>query len=199
VAAPDANRRSERSRRAILDATRALLGEVGYDRLAVEAIAARAGVGKQTIYRWWPSKGAVVFDTLLDGTTDATGDVSLPDTGDIARDLRTLLRAVVAEMNDEAMDALQRAVLAEVQRDHALADELVRRLLRPQIDATAQRLRVARDAGQLRPDADPDIGAELLYGPIFHRWLLRTGPLDEAYADALLTHVLMALGATSRR
>jgi AcrR family transcriptional regulator len=196
VPAPDANRRSERARRAILDATRALLKEVGYDRLAVETIAARAGVGKQTIYRWWPSKGAVVFATLLDGTIDAEGDVALPDTGDVTADLRVLLRAVVDQMNDEAMDALQRAVLAEVQRDRALADELVERLLRPQIDATVRRIRAAQDAGQLRPDADPALGAELLYGPVFHRWLLRTGPLDEAYADALLAHVLIALGAT---
>ena len=62
---PDPTRRSERSRQAILTATADLLGEVGYSKLAVEAIAARAGVGKQTIYRWWPDKGAVVLDAYL--------------------------------------------------------------------------------------------------------------------------------------
>lgn len=62
---PDATRRSDRSRRAILDAALTLVGEVGYNKLTIEAIAARAGVGKQTIYRWWPSKAAVLLDASL--------------------------------------------------------------------------------------------------------------------------------------
>ena len=59
--APDPARRSERARRAILDAALALCRARGYDGTAIEAIAADAGVGKQTIYRWWPSKGAVIM------------------------------------------------------------------------------------------------------------------------------------------
>lgn len=63
-AAPDSSRRSERSRRAIFDAALTLVGEVGYDKLTIEGIASRAGVGKQTIYRWWPSKAAVLLDAF---------------------------------------------------------------------------------------------------------------------------------------
>lgn len=70
--APDTSRRSERSRRAILDAALALVGEAGYARTTIEGIAARAGVGKQTIYRWWPSKAAVLLDAFLD-LTGGTG------------------------------------------------------------------------------------------------------------------------------
>ena len=62
---PDPTRRSNASRQAILDAAAELIAEVGFRRLTIEAIAVRAGAGKQTIYRWWPSKGAVVFDALL--------------------------------------------------------------------------------------------------------------------------------------
>ncbi|MDF9803357.1 AcrR family transcriptional regulator [Streptomyces sp. HB372] len=62
--APDSSRRSDRSRRAIHDAALALVGEVGYRRTTIEGIAARAGVGKQTIYRWWPSKAAVLMEAL---------------------------------------------------------------------------------------------------------------------------------------
>ena len=64
--APDSSRRSDRSRRAIYDAALALVGEVGYARTTIEGIAARAGVGKQTIYRWWPSKAAVLLEAFLD-------------------------------------------------------------------------------------------------------------------------------------
>jgi AcrR family transcriptional regulator len=190
---PDPARRSPRARRAILDATLALTAEVGYAALTVEAIAARAGVGKQTIYRWWPSKGAVLFDALLAANADADGATALPDTGDLPADLRTLLRATAAELTDPSADRLNRAVAAEVQGDEGLGGELVRRLRRPQLDATAERLRRARAAGQIAEDADVEVAVELLFGPVFHRWLLRTGPLDDAYADRLVATVLAGL------
>ena len=191
--APDPTRRSARARQAILAATRELLSEVGFARLTIEAIAARAGVGKQTIYRWWPSKGTVVFDALLDGNVDPEGNSALPDTGEIERDLRTVLRAIVEELSDPQTDHLQRTITAEIQHDPALADELVVRLLRPQMRATADRLRVAQGAGQIGPDVEVDLGVELLFGPLFHRWLLRTAPLDAAYADRIVSHAMAGL------
>ena len=82
---PDAGRRNERARLAILDASLALVGELGYDNVSIEAIARRAGVGKQTIYRWWPSKGAVVLEAA---THSLDPVVKFPDTGDVVADLR---------------------------------------------------------------------------------------------------------------
>jgi AcrR family transcriptional regulator len=187
VPAPDPTRRSARARQAILVATRELLSDVGFARLTIEAIAARAGVGKQTIYRWWPAKGAVVFDALLDRNADPEGTLALPDTGEIERDLRTVLRAIVEELSDPQTDHLQRTITAEIQHDPALAHDLVLRLLRPQMRATADRLRAAQAAGQVGSDVDVDVGVELLFGPLFHRWLLRTAPLDAAYADHIVS------------
>ncbi|MEK8229116.1 helix-turn-helix domain-containing protein [Oerskovia sp. M15] len=89
---PDASRRSDRSRRAILSATRDLVGDVGYNRLSIEGIAAAAGVGKQTIYRWWRSKAAVLFDAILEVNLREEGSGALPDTGDLESDLRLVLR-----------------------------------------------------------------------------------------------------------
>ena len=192
-ATPDPRRRSARSRAAILAATRELLRETGFGRLTIEGIAARAGVGKQTIYRWWPTKGAVVFDALLQGAGTTDEERALPDTGDVERDLRTVLRATVEEMRDPETDRLQRTIAAEVQHDPALAEELVARLLRPQMRATADRLRAGQRAGQLDPGIDVDLAAELLFGPLFHRWLLRTAPLDGGYADRIVDHVLAGL------
>jgi hypothetical protein len=84
-------------------------------------------------------------------------------------------------------------VTAEIQGDPTLARELVARLLGPQMGATIERLRVAQDAGQVLPGADLSIGVELLYGPIFHRWLLRTAPLSEPYADTVVGMALAAM------
>ena len=81
---PDSPRRSQRARRAILAAALDLVEEAGYAKLSIEGIAARAGVGKQTIYRWWGSKGSVLLDALLALSEDEDGEVmGLPDTGDL--------------------------------------------------------------------------------------------------------------------
>lgn len=193
---PDSTRRSERSRSAILSATRELIGEVAYAKLTIEAIAARAGVGKQTIYRWWPSKGAVVFDAILAQIADAEGVIELPDTGDIAADLKTVLRATVAEFADPAFDAPIRAVLTEVINDPGLAAQYREQLEQPVHAAKVRRLAKAQHAGQIRADADLDLLVDLLYGPITQRWLPRSGPLDEAFADALVDSVLRAFAPT---
>ena len=88
---PNPQRRSERARQAILDAAFRLSAERGYAQVTVEAIAASAGVGKQTIYRWWRSKGAVVLDALLQA---AEPEIGFPDTGDIRADLEKQITSV---------------------------------------------------------------------------------------------------------
>lgn len=187
---PDPTRRSEQSRRAILDATIELLTEVGFVRSTVEAIASRAGVGKQTIYRWWPSKAAVVFDALLAENAEEEGPVSLPDTGDLVADLSEVLEGSIAELTDPQRGPLLRTITAEVQHDAALAEELADRLLRPQFDASIDRIRSGQRAGQVDPDLDPRVVMEALYGAILHRWLLRTVPFDDDYAARLIQVVL---------
>jgi AcrR family transcriptional regulator len=182
---PDPSRRSERSRRAILTAATDLVHEVGYRKLTIEAIAARAGVGKQTIYRWWPSKGAVVLDGFLAAVNESPDDLSLPDTGDVAADLRAVVRAIVAELADATLSGTTRALMIEMQDDPEFADMVRERLLAPQLRAIADRLRAAQQAGQLRADLDLPVAVELLVGPLYHRWLLRTAPLTDAYADTV--------------
>ncbi|MBF4998001.1 TetR/AcrR family transcriptional regulator [Nocardia sp. BSTN01] len=189
---PAASRRSEKSRQAILSATRDLLSEVGYRKVSIEAIASRAGVGKQTIYRWWPSKGAVIFESFLHlSDTDGEG-ISLPDTGDIEADLKLVMRATVAEFADAEFEKPVRALNTEIINDPELAAQYDRQLRRPVDDAKKARLRSAQTAGQVRADADLDLMLEMLYAPVYQRWLLRYGPLDDAYADALVEHTLRA-------
>ncbi|MEU7003869.1 TetR/AcrR family transcriptional regulator [Nonomuraea sp. NPDC046570] len=189
----DHSRRSERSRQAILEATRALISEVGYGKVSIEAIAARAGVGKQTIYRWWPSKGAVIFDSILALSQDAEGEgMALPDTGDLEADLKLVMRATAAEFADPDFEQPIRALNTEIINDPDLAAEYHDKLARPADEAKKARLRSAQQAGQLAPDADLDLVLETLYAPLFLRWLHRSGPLTAEYADSLVDITLRA-------
>ena len=88
---PNPERRSDRARKAILAAALELSRDPGFEATSVEAIARRAGVGKQTIYRWWPSKGAVVLEALNE---QAGATLAFPDTGDVVADLRTQMSDV---------------------------------------------------------------------------------------------------------
>ncbi|MBW1604517.1 TetR/AcrR family transcriptional regulator [Streptomyces sp. JJ66] len=190
---PDASRRSERSRRAILEASLELIGEVGYHKLTIEAIASRAGVGKQTIYRWWPSKAAVLLDAFTARTEDADYDAGLPDTGDLAADLKSVLRATVDEFNDPAFEAPYRALAVAGAADADLSREVVARLDEPGHAVYLKRLRAAQEAGQIRSDVDLRLAVDLLLAPFFQRWLTRTGDLTHAFTDALVDLVLAGL------
>ncbi|MFG3614708.1 TetR/AcrR family transcriptional regulator [Nocardia sp. NPDC047654] len=189
---PTAARRSERARAAILAATAQLIREVSYAKLSIEAIAARAGVGKQTIYRWWPSKGAVVFDAMLESDSGPMG-LALSDTGDIAADLRPLLRGSVVALTDPGFESFLRAMYIEIQQDAELAAAYRDRLLLPQRAAVADRLAAAVAAGDLRAGLDLELAVDLLLGPTQMRWSLGLGGLTEAYADAALDAALAYL------
>ncbi|MFC9787917.1 TetR/AcrR family transcriptional regulator [Rhodococcus sp. NPDC127528] len=189
---PARARRSERARSAILAATAELVSEVPYPRLTIEAIAARAGVGKQTIYRWWPSRGSVVFDAILELSGGPEGG-GLPDTGDIVADLRLFLRSTATEMAEPRFDAFLRALYVEIQQDPALAESYRTQLLEPQRQVVRDRLQRGVEAGQLRDDVDLELAVDLLVGPMQMRWSLGMGGLTQAYADSLLDLALAAL------
>jgi len=192
--AANPTRRSEAARHAILLAAFELVGEVGYDRLTIEGIAARAGVGKQTIYRWWPSKGVVLFDAFLAVSADEQGDVSLPDTGDLEADLKVVLRATVAELVDPRYDRPMRALAAAMLGDPDLRAEYERRLEKPMQEIKRARLVRAQEAGQLPPDTDLDLAVDLLWSPLWRRWQ-HGGKLTPAFADAVVDTVLAGLRA----
>ncbi len=204
--APDSTRRSERSRRAIYDAALALVGEVGYAKLTIEAIAARAGVGKQTIYRWWPSKGAVLLDAFLDLGAQAAEAASrqagesvtqteITNSGDLEADLKFVMRATVDEFNDPKYDAPYRALAAEGLLNPELGAEFVEKILEPQLQLFVKRLRQAQEAGHVLPDVDPRIALELWSSPLAQRWLMRSGPLTHAYADKLVEYALYGIAS----
>ena len=193
MAAPNPARRSDASRRAIVAAALDLVGEVGYGKLSIEGIAARAGVGKQTIYRWWPSKAAVLLEALIELTEEGGETAALPDTGDLEADLKLVFRSTLDEANDPRYDAAMRALAGEIPHDPALAAEYVERLDGPLTRRKQERLRQAQEAGELSAELDLGIAAEMLWGPLRTRWLQRDGPLDPEFTDAVVETALNGL------
>ncbi|MEE1766290.1 MULTISPECIES: TetR/AcrR family transcriptional regulator [unclassified Streptomyces] len=203
--APDSARRSEKSRRAIYDAALALIGEVGYQKTTIEGIAARAGVGKQTIYRWWSSKAEVLLEAFLDLSAQAAdaaarpevigerAEYEIPDTGDLEADLKAVLRATVDELLDPKFEIPSRALAAEGVINRELGVEFVGKLLEPQLQLYVKRLRAAQEQGAVRPDIDPRIALELFVSPLAQRWLQYTGPISYEYTDALVEYALHGL------
>jgi AcrR family transcriptional regulator len=160
-------------------------GRVG--SITMEGVAARAGISKQTLYRSWSSTSAVLFEALLARSTDETGAVAVPSTGDLARDLEHLATAMIDELTDPTREPLLRAVTADIQLDESLAVQYRDLLLRPQLAAVADRM---RHSGVVEPE---DV-AELFLGAIVHRGLLRSRPFDPEWVTA---HVRRTLGAAS--
>ena len=190
--APLASRRRESSRLAILDAVLALCREEGYARLSIEAIAARASVGKGTIYRWWPSKGAVLLEAL---DREAAGWAAFPDTGDLVADMRTTIKDVVRFQANPNFGPPFAALIAEAQQDPAIGPLLLERFFRPRRAPIVERLRRAQEVGQLPETLDVEAVLEVIFGALFHRLLLRSGPLDAAYASFVVDTIFAGTSA----
>ncbi|MFD7429357.1 TetR/AcrR family transcriptional regulator [Streptomyces sp. NPDC059818] len=192
ITSPSSLRRSESSRRATLDAALALCTEKGYGRVTVEAIAARAGVSKKTIYRWWPSKSAV----LLEAFTEALVQGNPPtDTDDIAADLRTHVNGAVAVLSVPPFGPAYAGILSEIHHDDELAETVRTQLIEPRFEEVVTRLRVAQERGRIPPGADLRLAVEMLYGPVYYRHLLRKPMQDPEAVAALVDRVLRSMGA----
>ncbi len=176
---------------AVLEAALELCRETGFAQLTIEAIAERAGVSKKTIYRWWPSKGAVLLDAVSDA---AARTARFDDTGDIARDLRSQLNTVVG-MYTPQDTAPAAALMAEGQRDPVLGAAIREQIIQPSIELFDQRLRSAQRVGQIPEDADLRVAVDLFYGPIYHRLVVRLGLPDEEEIGVRVDHVIAALHA----
>ena len=145
--------RSAAARDAILDATARLFTQQGYDNLTMEGIAKEAGVGKQTIYRWWPSRGALIADCMIEGRLIQV-EIDLLDTGDLRHDLDVWLDSIIAIVADPRGASLLRSLVAAAAEDGAVGDRLAETL---GIDEKLSlRFSSAMQAGQLAEDTPID-------------------------------------------
>ena len=182
--------RSETTRLAILHATNELLQRVSFAALTVEAIAARAGAGKATIYRWWPTKGALVLDAFLEETVPQIG---FPDTGSTREDLRQQMGAVIVAMNDTLAGSTLRALVAASQDDPELAALFRERFLAGRRKAAIEVLERGQRRGELRKDVDPGVVIDALYGALYYRLLVSGERTEADYAETQLDLFLPAL------
>ena len=175
--------RSEDARRAVLQAADDLLVKRGFAGVTVEGIAAAAGVGKQTIYRWWDSKTDILLDAFLE---DAAEDLVPVDHGDLAGDLREHLGRLAGFLREDHAGAVFRALIGHAQHDPQFAATLRARYLDAQRRRDLLPLERAAARGDLPPDLDPATALDRLVGPLYHRVLLTGDPVDDAFIDTVV-------------
>ncbi len=186
--------RSADRHHAILRSTRALLVSGGYEQLTIEAIAAGAGVSKQTVYKWWPSKAAVVAEAVMAGYLSVASDPPA-DSGDLAADLGEWLLAQIEAMEDPTALALVRAMIVATAEGSTDAERLYAQMAQPHRQYMLRRLAAAARQGQLRADADLDAAVEAIFGALVLRTLARTPANTASSADGLIDIVLNGITA----
>jgi AcrR family transcriptional regulator len=185
--------RSGEAHRAILDATLELLLEVGFSSLTVEGVATRAGVGKATIYRRWPSKLPLVVEAF--GQLPAFEDI---DTGTLAGDLKAMLSRYLENFLATPLATIYPSLAAE--RAHnpelgAVFDPVLKGRRRPLEDA----LKRALARGEIAPGTDLDLAADLIVGPIAVRLFFRGLKISPAMVDPMVDLALEGVRRTSAR
>ena len=178
--------RSEKTRLAILEAAADIMLESGFAATTIESIAARAGVSKVTIYKWWSSRGAVAIDAYFHRYSET---IAFSDSGDVATDLTNQILLVVRAFRGRAGEVMAE-LLGHAQGDPVLAEMWRERWLQPRRDATTVVLRRAIERGQIRSDISLAVLMDELYGPVYYRLLARHEPMSDAFARELVANTL---------
>ena len=179
--------RSEESRQSILHSTVKLLKrDGGFPELSIEAIAADANVGKTTVYRWWPTKAALVAEAF---SASADDELSFPNTGSVQKDMRLQMRRLIRILRSKRGKVVA-ALIAGGQSDPELIEAFRDRFLWPRRKQAYRTLQRGIDRGELPAASDLDLILDSLYGPIYMRFLIRHDKLDETFADEICGLVL---------
>jgi AcrR family transcriptional regulator len=176
--------RSERRHKAILQTAMDLVLELGFRAVSIEAIAAKAGVAKTTIYRRWPNKAAVVMDAFMERLFRP----EFPSTKKITESIRLQMRSMARGFRSKD-GAVLKALLAEAQFDSELATAFRERWMLPRRKIALAVLQKAVSQGELRSDIDLEATIDLLYAPMYYRLQMGT-PLSDAYIDEIFDQVM---------
>jgi len=177
-------------RLAVLDAAADLLVEGGMSAATIEGIAARAGVSKATIYKWWPTRGHVALDSFFTRTRDT---IAVDPDASLADSLTVQLQALCALFRDTASGRLMRELAAFAQNDPDVRDALEEHWLRPRRAVAMRLVTEAAERGELRADIDVEAVVDQLFAPVYHRLLFGHAPLCEGLAAALVGQLLTGL------
>lgn len=188
--------RSQEAHQSILEATRALLVENGYADVTMDRVAERAGVGKQTVYRRWRSKAPLIAESVMDAYGDARA-LEIPDSGDVAADLRTLVRLIAKFIGVPENAALLRALAAAAADDPDDGEALYRQLTQPQHDAVVARLHQGVARRQIRADVNTEAVADAIVGAYLFRLLSYAAPAGNTvhHVDGLIDALVAGIAA----
>jgi AcrR family transcriptional regulator len=184
--------RSEKSQRAVIRATQALLLEPGGAGLTTEAIARRAGVGKPTIYRWWPTLADIVLEVLLH---QADTDITVPPFDSLRETLRHFLRQSMSVIGEGAGVHL-RFLMAYAQHNDDFRERFRDNFVAERRAALRAIFQQAVERGHIGADHDLDLLVDLVFGAMWYRLLVGHASMDEAFADEL-TGVILELAPAS--
>jgi AcrR family transcriptional regulator len=196
-AVPDGRtaRRSTRTDKAILDAARELLAEVGVRELTVEGVAARSGVAKTTIYRRWRGKDELALAVLIDMVEKV---VSTPDLDDTRAELVSFVGAAVKILGSTLMGRVMQGLVSELATNPDLASAFRQRVVAMRVGEVRRLVERGIERGDLRPDTDVELVHELLFGPVYYRLLLSGAKLHKGLAERIVDAVLPAFAAVPK-
>jgi len=178
--------RSERAHQAILTAARELLIEKGFAAMRLEHVAARAGVGKATIYRRWRSKEALAQDLL---SHLAAPHIAVADADTTHEELLAAVTNPMRAVIETDFGPVIRALLSEIASDPSIGDPFRATVVAARRAEVARVIRRGIARGDLRPDADAELATELLVGPVYFR-LMFGGVLDHDFAERVVDNVM---------
>lgn len=183
--------RSEKSRKAILDATRRLLTHTSLGELSIESIAKKAKVGKTTIYRWWPNKAAVAMEAFLEqpGVQNIMPS-SLSPTEAIKKQIENLIRHLKGQNG-----RIIAGIIAESQSDESVLDLMYEKFLKDRVGTLYTQFEKGQAEGLFAKDIDPDIAIDMMMGPLFMRVLSGENAIDNSFAERYPVQVVRALSA----
>ena len=180
----------------VLHAVGELLLSEGSAEVTFERVARLAGVSKTTLYKWWPSKGALALDGWFHAVEDT---LAFPDTGDIRADLIEQLRAFTQVMTGTPGGRVLTELIGQAQTDADLAAAYRRLYSAERRRLAYDRLGRAQDAGQLRRDVDVRVLVDQLWGAVYHRLLIPDEPVTDEFLVALVTNLLDGIAVGSER
>ena len=178
--------RSDQAHQAVLKATRELLLKYPSDEVRIEHIAARAGVGKATIYRHWATRDALIQELLL-GL--AGPHIEIPDKGSTREEMRAAVLNPIRALTKTDFGPVLRSVLTQVASNPRLAEQFRATVVRARRNTIAEVIKRGILRGDLRADADADVATELLVGPVYFRFIFG-GDLNRAFAERVVDAVL---------
>jgi AcrR family transcriptional regulator len=186
--------RQTRTRNSIVAATERILQRDGYARLTMERVAAESGVAKTTLYRRWPTKAALCMEMYLEM---AGRELDIPDTGDIAGDLRAITEAVIRLQTRTVAGPAFLGMIAEAQLKPESRGAFLAEFAERRREVTREVLQRAKKRGEIRKDADIDLIIDALGGAVTFRLLQGHAPLSKKFTEGLVALILN--GCTTRK